>query len=136
MSLDQLLNRGSKSKNNGKVIADIELYLPPEFDITLDQWRTLFARYNRLGRITKVAVAIAQYIRDNNPGASTTNLFSVSEVVERNGRFYTDASFVKTKEGLTALYIYNSEEQVRLLPIAPMDGNGEIAHIVLSYVPE
>lgn len=136
MSLDQLLNQTKKADTTSLFVKDIELYLPPEYMLGLDQWRALFATYNRTGLLTKTALAIEKYILEHNPNVLTKDLFTVTEVEERNECFYVNAAFKKSKAALTALYIYNAEEQVRLLPIVPINGNGQIAHIVLSYVPE
>lgn len=134
MSLDQLL-KASKPSVQGVKESNIELFLPPEFNITLERWRQLFEYYNLSGRTTKTADTIQHYIRDKNPGESTNNLFSVSDVVEREGRFFVDATFLKTKTALTALYIYKAEK-LKLMPITTADGSQPIVHIVLTYVPE
>lgn len=136
MSLDRLLNQAKKKDTTSLLIKDVPLYLPAEYSLDLDQWRNLFAIYNRTALVTKTAFAIEKYILDKNPGVPTKDLFTVTQVEEREGRFYVHAAFKKSKAALTALYIYNSEEQVRLVPIVEDNGKGQISRIVLSYVPE
>lgn len=134
MSLDQLVKRSSPSKA-GLQQADNELFLPPEYNLTIEQWRELFEIYNRTNRPVKVADTIQHYIREHNPGVETNNLFSIDKIVEREGRFFANATFLKTKPALTALYIYKAEN-VKLVPIIPANTIQQIAHVALTYVPE
>lgn len=135
MSLDALLKQSSAAKKTGVTEKDIELFLPPEYEIGLDQWRELIQFYNRTARQTKVADVVQLYIRDRNPGQPTIDLFTIDEIVEREGRFYTNATFIKTKTGLTAFYIYKAEN-LKLVPISSPKGEDGIKHVVLTYVSD
>lgn len=134
MSLDTLLNQGPTGKKDTVTVKDVELYFPAEYDIDLDHWRHLIAIYNRTNRQTKTADAIQQYIREKNPGQPTNDLFTIGEIVERNGRFVADASFKKNKPALTAWYILKAEN-LKLVPISSQKGEDGIKHVVLSYTP-
>ena len=135
MSLDALLSKTSSAKANSVKVSDIEVILPPEYEITIDRWREMIEFYNRTGRQTKLADAIQLYIRQHNPDQPTIELFTVGEIVEREGRFFADAFFIKTKPGLTALYIQKAED-LKLIAVSSPKGEDGIRYLVLAYVPD
>jgi hypothetical protein len=133
MSLDGLLQKTKKSR---KVEENVCIFLPPEYEITLEQWRILIDEFNRTPRKAKVADAIMQYIRQNNPDRKDLNdLISIGEIVEKDGLFYTDLSFDNDKPGLTAMVIFKSED-LKLVPISAVKGEGGIRHVSLTYIPD
>lgn len=132
MSLDQLLNI---TKNTHKTVRDVPLFFPPEYEIELDKWRELIQFFNRTDRKTKVAEMIQQYIRQQNPDKKELGgLISIGEIVEKDGRFYTDLSFENDKAGLTALVIFKAED-LQLVPVTSTNGDGGIRHVVMTYIP-
>ncbi len=133
MSLDRLLNQTRKSH---RVEENVPLFLPPEYELTLDKWRELIKFFNLSTRKAKVAEAIIQYIRQNNPKHQDfSNLISISDIVEKDGRFYTDLSFQNEKPGLTAYVIFKSEN-LQLVPVVDSNGKGIIAHVTMTYIPD
>lgn len=133
MSLDRLLNATKKSH---RVEENVPLFLPPEYDLTLDQWRELIRYFNLSTRKAKVADAIVQYIRQNNPQHHDfKDLVSISEITEKDDRFYTNLSFQNEKPGLTAYVIFKSEN-LQLVPVVDSNGKGIIAHVVMTYIPD
>jgi hypothetical protein len=133
MSLDSILQKTSKSR---QVVENVPLFLPPEYSIDMEQWRDMIKLFNRIGRPTKVADVIQQYIREKNPGNKDLGgLISIDEIVEKDDRFYTNLSFETNKPGLTALVIYKAED-LQLVPVSSPRGDGGIRHVVMTYIPD
>lgn len=137
MSLDKLLKNqptSSKSATPHVKLSNIELYLPPEYELSDEEWKSYFTAYNQFGRPTKTADAICHYIREHNPNSDTKALYSVSNVICKDSSFYTDVMFGKSKPALTALLFYKAEH-LRFVPILTVQKDA-IQHIVLTYVPD
>lgn len=134
MSLDQFLK--TTKVDIHKTEKNVPIFLPPEYEITLNDWRDLIQVYNRTNRKTKLADYLKQYIRQLNPDYKDfDDLLSVEEIVEDNGIFRANLKFKNNKAGLTALVIYRAEN-LRLVPVTSPDGVDGIRHVVLTYIPD
>lgn len=132
MSLDQVLQQ---TRSNKVTQRDIPLFLPPEYEIDLDGWRELIQTFNATDRRVKIAEVIKQYLRNKYPDKKDfDSVLSISEIVEKEGRFYTDLSFESDKPGLHTLVVFKSED-LQLAPITEFKGKSGIRHVVMTYVP-
>ena len=133
MSLDKLVSKTIESRD----VVDVPLFLPPEYELDHDTWKTLIQEFNsKSQRPVRLASAIRQYVRQNNPQADFDNLFRIGDIVERDGMFYTSIHFVNNKAGLTVLYIFKAED-LQLVPVIPQDGSVKsIRHVSMTYVPD
>lgn len=132
MSLDGLVEKTIRSR----VLKEVELFLPPEYEISGEEWKEKIEIYNLSNRPVKLAGVIAGFIQRLNPTAKMESIFSIGKITEKNGRYVTDMSFENDKAGLTCLYIYTAEE-LRLVPVCTdPKGNNGINNVVLTYVPK
>lgn len=133
MSLDRLVQKTIRSR----VQKEAALYLPPEYEIDLDQWRLLVERFNNGFKQAKVASPIVNYLKTLvKEKEDWSHLVEVGEITEKDGQFVTDLTFEGDKGGHAALYVF-SVEGLRLVPIVPNgDGNNGITHLSLTYIPD
>lgn len=132
MSLDQLLQKTITSRT----IRQAQIFLPPEYNLTLDEWRERFQVFNNRPTC-KAAMVIAQYIRNHNRGQEIGKLFTIGTVQEKDGDFLTDIEFENTRPGRTLLVIYTHED-LRLVPVCDLTSGkaGQIQHLSLTYIPD
>lgn len=132
MSLDQLVQKTITSRT----IRQAQIFLPPEYELTLEEWRDRFQVFNNHPKC-RAAMVIAQYIRNHNPGQDVKNLFTIGPVLEKDGGFLTDIEFAKHRPGQTLLVIYTHED-LRLVPVCDLTSGkaGQIQHLSLTYIPD
>lgn len=137
MSLDHFLKVTSVHSKTHKTVEGVVLFLPPEYEIGLDEWREMIRVFNKTDRKTKLAEYVKSYIQGLNPdNKDFEDILSVGEIQEKaNGLFYTDLHFKNNKIGLTALVIFNAEN-LKLVPVSSPDGSSGIRHVVLTYIPD
>lgn len=133
MSLDNLVAKTISSR----CIKEVTLFLPPEYEIDHETWRELIQSFNHTTRPAKLAAMIEKYIRElkNIDRRDYSGIISVSEIVEKDGRFVTNLTFEGDKAGLAALFIYTAED-LQLALISEPHGVGGIKNVVLTYIPD
>lgn len=134
MSLDRLVQKTIRSRT--KQVVDI--FMPPEYETTLDEWRKHFAAFNEGDRPARLAYALQQYIQKHNPGKiDFSQCIRAGKIVEDDGAFTCECDFENDKAGLTALYM-STLSGIALIPILgdKIGLNPGIAYVVLSYIPE
>lgn len=134
MSLDRLVQKTIRSRTNQVV----DIFLPPEYETDLDEWRKHFAAFNEGARPARLAYALQQYIREKNPSKTDfSQCIKAGKIVEDDGAFTCECEFENDKAGLTALYL-STLAGISLIPILGDKVGLEpgIAYVVLSYVPE
>lgn len=134
MSLDRLVQKTIRSRTTQVV----DIFLPPEYETTIDEWRKHFAAFNEGRRPARLAYALQQYIREKNPDKTDfSQAIKAGNIVEDDGAFTCECTFEDDKAGLTALYM-STLSGISLIPILGDKIGLEpgIAYVVLSYVPE
>lgn len=133
MGLNAIL-KTHKDKPKTHVQKDIELFLPPEYDLDLDTWRAYIQQFNTTERQARLSLFFIQFIQDREPTKKNfDNIISISEILEIENRFYTNVYFENDRAGLTAMLLFKAENLI----LAPICKNKEefISHISMMYRP-
>lgn len=133
MSLSALKRKVAAPKNH--IRKEIRLLLPPEYDLSLEQWVEYIRSYNRTDRPVKLATMFQQFISNREPGHIEFNtLITASEITQKDHYFYVDLFFDSSRAGLTALLLFEAEP-VSIAPICNLKNNTGITHLVMVYTP-
>lgn len=133
MSLDRLSEKVIKSKT----VKEVEVFFPPEYNLSPEAWGEMIQVYNKGRRPAALAAVLTTIVKEHDKSKTDfSKIISVSEIYEKDGKYVTDITFESGKAGLAALYVFTIEEMKPVLVcLNPTDKNAFIERVVLSYVP-